>query len=102
MNWPTPLNARAARTSASLRFCGYEFWSVLERQLNLRQIVLRVALENQARAFDANFARREGEVEFPLVRLFQDSPVGRQKKAKKRLAKWRRESYSVGRQFAFV
>jgi hypothetical protein len=37
--------------------------SVVERQLNFPQIVLWVAIENQARAFDVNFAHRMGEVE---------------------------------------
>ena len=61
--------------------------SAFERQLNLRRIILRVAVEDHSRAFDINFARREGEVEFPLVRVLQNirvaaaelsyAPVGR-------------------------
>ena len=43
-----------------------------ERQLNLGQIVLRIAFEDHARAFDVNFARREGEAELPLVCLLQN------------------------------
>src|SRR4030095_6786574 len=46
--------------------------SGLERQLNLRQVVLRVAFEARARAFDVDCARREGEGEFPLVRVLQN------------------------------
>ena len=41
----------------------------LKRQLNFRQIVLRVALENQARAFDVNFARRDGSSLLTVSRI---------------------------------
>ena len=43
----------------------------LRWQLNFRQIILRVALGDEARAFDVNFARREGEVKLPVVRVLQ-------------------------------